>query len=124
TQGIRLDHVCFTYPSTTRRVLEDVSLDLAPGTVVAIVGENGAGKSTLVKLLCRLYQPDEGRILIDGADLARMPVEQWRSRGAGRSPGEIWRGYTRWPDHDPGVPSLQHGADGGSHRRARRCACR
>ena len=82
-QGIRLDHVCFSYPGTTRRVLEDVNLELAPGTVVAIVGENGAGKSTLVKLLCRMYQPDEGRILIDGADLARMPVEDWRSRLAG-----------------------------------------
>jgi ATP-binding cassette subfamily B protein len=83
TQGIRLEHVCFSYPGTTRRVLEDVNLDLAPGTVVAIVGENGAGKSTLVKLLCRMYQPDAGRILIDGADLARMPVEKWRSRLAG-----------------------------------------
>jgi len=83
TQGIRLEHVCFTYPGTTRRVLEDVSLEFPPGAVVAIVGENGAGKSTLVKLLCRMYQPDEGRILIDGADLARMPVEEWRSRLAG-----------------------------------------
>ena len=83
TQGIRLEHVCFSYPGTARRALEDVNLELAPGTVVAIVGENGAGKSTLVKLLCRMYQPDEGRILIDGADLARMPVDQWRSRLAG-----------------------------------------
>jgi len=83
TQGIRLEHVCFTYPGTSRRVLEDVNLEFAPGTVVAIVGENGAGKSTLVKLLCRMYLPDEGRILIDGADLARMPVEEWRSRLAG-----------------------------------------
>jgi ATP-binding cassette, subfamily B, bacterial len=83
TQGIRLEHVCFSYPGTTRRALEDVNLDLAPGTVVAIVGENGAGKTTLVKLLCRMYQPDEGRVLIDGADLARMPVEEWRSRLAG-----------------------------------------
>jgi ATP-binding cassette subfamily B protein len=82
-QGIRLDHVCFAYPGTTRRVLEDVNLELAAGTVIAIVGENGAGKSTLVKLLCRMYQPDEGRILIDGEDLARMPVEEWRSRLAG-----------------------------------------
>src|SRR5436190_1414118 len=82
-QGIRLEHVCFAYPGTTRRVLEDVSLELPPGAVVAIVGENGAGKSTLVKLLCRMYQPDEGRILIDGEDLARMPVEEWRSRLAG-----------------------------------------
>ena len=83
TQGIRLEHVCFSYPGTTRRALEDVNLELAPGTVVAIVGENGAGKSTLVKLLCRLYQPDAGRILIDGVDLARMPVQDWRSRLAG-----------------------------------------
>jgi ATP-binding cassette subfamily B protein len=64
-------------------VLEDVNLELAPGAVVAIVGENGAGKSTLVKLLCRMYQPDEGRILIDGVDLARMPAPEWRLRLAG-----------------------------------------
>ena len=83
SQGIRLEHVSFTYPGSTRRVLEDLNLELPPGTVVAIVGENGAGKSTLVKLLCRMYQPDEGRILVDGADLARMPVEKWRSRLAG-----------------------------------------
>ena len=82
-QGIRLEHVSFSYPGTKRRALEDINLDLPRGAVVAIVGENGAGKSTLVKLLCRLYQPDEGRILIDGADLARMPVEQWRARLAG-----------------------------------------
>jgi len=81
--GIRIEHVSFTYPGTTRRVLEDVSLTLAPGLVVAIVGENGAGKSTLVKLLCRLYQPDEGRILVDGVDLGRFPAEEWRSRLAG-----------------------------------------
>src|SRR5204863_149604 len=83
TEGIRLEHICFTYPGTTRRALEDVNLEFAPGSVVAIVGENGAGKSTLVKLLCRMYQPDEGRILIDGADLAHMPAEEWRSRLAG-----------------------------------------
>jgi ATP-binding cassette subfamily B protein len=83
TQGIRFEHVYFAYPGTSRRVLEDVNLELAPGTVVAIVGENGAGKSTLVKLLCRMYQPDEGRILIDGVDLARMPAQEWRLRLAG-----------------------------------------
>jgi ATP-binding cassette subfamily B protein len=82
-EGIRLEHVSFAYPGTTRRVLEDVNLTLAPGLVVAIVGENGAGKSTLVKLLCRLYRPDEGRILVDGADLGRFPAEEWRSRLAG-----------------------------------------
>ncbi|HUK53016.1 MAG TPA: ABC transporter ATP-binding protein [Candidatus Binatia bacterium] len=83
TQGIRIEHVSFAYPGTERRVLEDVSLDFAPGSVVAIVGENGAGKTTLVKLLCRMYQPDQGRILIDGVDLARIPAGDWRSRLAG-----------------------------------------
>jgi ATP-binding cassette subfamily B protein len=82
-RGIRLEHVSFVYPGTTRLVLEDVNLHLKPGSVVAIVGENGAGKTTLVKLLCRMYQPDEGRILVDDVDLARMAPEQWRSRLAG-----------------------------------------
>jgi ATP-binding cassette subfamily B protein len=83
TQGIRFEHVSFAYPGTTRNVLDDISFELKPGTVVAIVGENGAGKSTLVKLLCRLYRPNEGRILIDGVDLARIPADGWRERLAG-----------------------------------------
>ncbi len=81
--GIRLEHVSFAYPGTTRHVLADVNLDLKRGAVVAIVGENGAGKSTLVKLLARLYQPDEGRILVDGVDLARIRADDWRERIAG-----------------------------------------
>jgi len=81
--GIRFEHVCFAYPGTERRVLEDVNLELKPGSVVAIVGENGAGKSTLVKLLCRMYQPDQGRILVDGVDLARIRADAWRLRLAG-----------------------------------------
>jgi ATP-binding cassette subfamily B protein len=82
-EGIRLEHVSFTYPGTERLVLDDVDLRLEPGSVVAIVGENGAGKTTLVKLLCRLYQPTKGRILIDGVELARMPPDTWRSRLSG-----------------------------------------
>jgi ATP-binding cassette subfamily B protein len=82
-KGIRFEHVSFAYPGTERRVLEDVSLELKPGSVVAIVGENGAGKSTLVKLLCRMYQPDEGRILVDGVDLAQIRADDWRARLAG-----------------------------------------
>jgi ATP-binding cassette subfamily B protein len=81
--GIRFDHVSFVYPGTERRVLEDVCLEFKPGSVVAIVGENGAGKTTLVKLLCRLYQPTSGRIVVDGIDLARMPADAWRARLAG-----------------------------------------
>jgi len=83
TQGIRFEHVSFAYPGTERRVLDDLNLDLKPGSVVAIVGENGAGKTTLVKLLCRLYQPDEGRILIDSVDLARIRTDEWRARLGG-----------------------------------------
>ncbi|OLE25353.1 MAG: multidrug ABC transporter ATP-binding protein [Actinobacteria bacterium 13_1_20CM_3_71_11] len=83
TQGIRLEHVSFAYPGTERLVLEDVSLDLPAGAVVAIVGENGAGKSTLVKLLCKLYVPTSGTILVDGVDLARLPSDGWRARLAG-----------------------------------------
>jgi ATP-binding cassette subfamily B protein len=64
-------------------VLNDVSLTLPAGAVVAIVGENGAGKSTLVKLLAKLYQPTSGRILVDGAELGRMSANEWRSRLAG-----------------------------------------
>ena len=81
--GIRFDHVSFAYPGTERLVLEDVCLTLKAGSVVAIVGENGAGKTTLVKLLCRLYPPTSGRLLVDGRELSGMPVDVWRSRLAG-----------------------------------------
>jgi ATP-binding cassette subfamily B protein len=82
-EGIRFEHVTFSYPGTTRCVLEDVNLEWKPGTVIAIVGENGAGKSTLVKLLSRLYVPDRGRVLVDGVDLSRIRAEEWRARLAG-----------------------------------------
>jgi ATP-binding cassette subfamily B protein len=82
-EGIRLEGVSFAYPGTDRLVLENVDLDLPAGTVVALVGENGAGKTTLVKLLCKLYEPSAGRILVDGAPLARMRAEDWRARLAG-----------------------------------------
>ncbi|HEX6674339.1 MAG TPA: ABC transporter ATP-binding protein [Actinomycetes bacterium] len=81
--GIRLEHLSFAYPGTDRLVLDDVSLDLPAGAVVALVGENGAGKTTLVKLLCKLYEPTAGRILVDGVPLARVHADQWRARLAG-----------------------------------------
>jgi ATP-binding cassette subfamily B protein len=82
-QGIRLDRVSFSYPGTSRVVLDDVSLFLPAGAVVAVVGENGAGKTTLVKLLAKMYEPTSGSILVDGTPLARVPAEQWRARLAG-----------------------------------------
>ena len=82
-QGIRFEGVSFAYPGTQRLALEDVDLHLRPGSVVALVGENGAGKTTLVKLLCRLYPPTRGRILVDGVPLARVSPDGWRARLAG-----------------------------------------
>jgi ATP-binding cassette subfamily B protein len=82
-RGIRCEHLSFTYPGTTRVVLEDVNIEFKPGSVVAIVGENGAGKTTLVKLLCGMYQPTSGRITIDDVDLARIHPDSWRARLAG-----------------------------------------
>ena len=81
--GIRLDRVSFAYPGTSRLVLEDVSLVLPAGAVIAIVGENGAGKTTLVKLLAKMYEPTSGSILVDDTPLARLPADEWRSRLAG-----------------------------------------
>lgn len=78
-QGIELQDVSFRYPGAESLVLENVSLHLPPGAVVAIVGENGAGKTTLAKLLCRFYQPEAGRITVDGTDLQRMDVAHWRN---------------------------------------------
>jgi ATP-binding cassette subfamily B protein len=82
-RGMRLEHVSFAYPGSDRLVLQDVSLELPAGTVVAIVGENGAGKTTLVKLLSKFYEPTAGQILVDDQPLARMPADEWRARLAG-----------------------------------------
>jgi ATP-binding cassette subfamily B protein len=67
--GIFLEHVSFRYPGKEDWALRDVSFAIPRGTSVALVGENGAGKTTLVKLITRLYQPAEGRIVLDGRDL-------------------------------------------------------
>jgi len=82
-RGIRFEHVSFAYPGSERLVLDDVSLELPVGAVVAVVGENGAGKSTLVKLLGKLYEPTAGTIYVDDWPLSRMPADRWRERLAG-----------------------------------------
>lgn len=78
--GIRFEDVAFTYPGTQRPVISGVNLFLPVGRTIAIVGNNGAGKTTLVKLLCRLYEPTQGTIGVDGVDLQRIPVDEWRLR--------------------------------------------
>jgi len=82
-RGIRFEHVSFAYPGTDKLALEDVTLDLRAGSVVAVVGENGAGKSTLVKLIAEMYEPTSGRILIDDVPLDRITAESWRTKMAG-----------------------------------------
>ncbi|MFE1397994.1 ABC transporter ATP-binding protein [Nocardiopsis dassonvillei] len=78
--GIRVEGLGFRYWNRDQPALSDIDLELPAGTVVALVGENGAGKSTLVKMLSGLYQPGEGRVLVDGTDLARFAPDQWRAR--------------------------------------------
>jgi ATP-binding cassette subfamily B protein len=68
-KGLIFKNVSFKYPSGNGNVLKDISLSIAPGEVVALVGENGSGKTTFVKLLCRLYDPDQGTIALDDIDL-------------------------------------------------------
>jgi ATP-binding cassette subfamily B protein len=82
-KGIRVEHVSFVYPGTSRLVLDDVSVKLSAGAVVAIVGENGAGKTTLVKLLAKMYEPTSGSMFLDETPLARVPASEWRERLAG-----------------------------------------
>jgi ATP-binding cassette subfamily B protein len=81
--GITFEHVSFAYPGTSRVVLDDVSLRLPAGRVVAVVGENGAGKTTLVKLLAKMYEPTSGTIRVDSTPLSRLPAPAWRDRIAG-----------------------------------------
>jgi len=75
--------VSFSYPGTSRVVLDDVSVALPAGSVVALVGENGAGKTTMVKLLARMYTPTSGTIAIDGVPLGDMPAAEWRAQLSG-----------------------------------------
>jgi ATP-binding cassette subfamily B protein len=78
-EGIRFDQVTFRYPDSERLTLRNFDLFIPAGKTVAIVGANGAGKSTLIKLICRLYDPEEGRIELDGIDLRELSLQELRS---------------------------------------------
>lgn len=75
---LQLDGVSFAYPASDHLALRDLSVTFHRNQTVAIVGENGAGKSTLLKLLCRFYDPREGRVLVDGRDLRELPLPDVR----------------------------------------------
>ncbi|HLK71143.1 MAG TPA: ABC transporter ATP-binding protein [Steroidobacteraceae bacterium] len=89
--GIRFEHVSFTYPGAREPALRDISLHLPAGSSLALVGENGSGKTTLIKLLTRLYQPDSGRILLDG-----LPLPEWEEGALRARIGVIFQDFTRY----------------------------
>src|SRR5690242_10976538 len=76
--AIDFKHVSFSYPDASGKALDDFTMTIPKGKIVAIVGPNGAGKSTLVKLLCRFYDPDDGAIEIDGHNLKTLAVDDLR----------------------------------------------
>jgi ATP-binding cassette subfamily B protein len=79
-RGLEFENVSFTYAGAKEKALSNISLQIKPGESLALVGENGSGKTTLIKLLTRLYDPTEGRILLDGLDLQEWDVEALRQR--------------------------------------------
>lgn len=89
-RGIDVHNVSFCYPDG-RQALRNVSMRLRPGETVALVGENGAGKTTIAKLLARLYDPDQGAILVEGQDLKTLDLAQWR-----RSLGVAFQDFGRY----------------------------
>lgn len=76
--GLRFERVSFSYPHRSDPVLEEVSFQIKAGETVALVGANGAGKTSLIKLLCRLYDPDRGRILLNGIDIRQFASQEFR----------------------------------------------
>ena len=91
SQDLVFDDVGFRYPGSKTWALRHVSLRISPGEKIALVGENGAGKTTLAKLLARLYDPTEGRILIDGVDLREYELESLR-----RAVGVIFQDFVHY----------------------------
>lgn len=77
-EGIVLEHVSFAYPGMETLALDDVSLQIKPGRFTALVGGNGSGKTTLIKVLCRLYDPQEGRIMLNGVDVRDLDPVAYR----------------------------------------------
>jgi ATP-binding cassette, subfamily B, bacterial len=114
--GIRFEHVSFTYPGSESPALEDVNLHIRAGTSLALVGENGSGKTTLIKLLTRLYEPTSGRITLDGLDLA-----DWDEAALRRRIGVIFQDFVRYQlivGENIGTGDVRHIADEARWREA------
>jgi ATP-binding cassette subfamily B protein len=89
--GVRFEAVSFSYPGAREPTLDRINLHIRPGESLALVGENGAGKSTLIKILCGLYQPDSGRVLIHGLD-----VRDWQRNALRRQIAVIFQDFNRY----------------------------
>jgi ATP-binding cassette subfamily B protein len=90
-EGFTFENVSFRYPGSEKWAVRNLSFHLPAGEKLALVGENGAGKTTLVKLLARLYDPTEGRILVDGVDLRQIELDSLR-----RNVGVIFQDFIRF----------------------------
>ncbi|MBD2576264.1 ABC transporter ATP-binding protein [Oscillatoria sp. FACHB-1406] len=104
--GIRFENVSFTYPGSESTALNNLSFHLKPGEKLAIVGKNGSGKTTLIKLLGRLYEPTQGRILLDGLD-----VQDWDLQVLHQRISVIFQDFARYQfpvGENIGVGDVQH----------------
>ncbi|HHE46905.1 MAG TPA: ABC transporter ATP-binding protein [Bacteroidetes bacterium] len=111
--GIVVNNVCFRYPGSEKKALDDVNLTLGKGEIIALVGENGSGKTTLIKLLCRLYDPTEGAIYLDGEELGHYRISDLRreisvlfqdySHYQLTARENIWFGNTRVPSEPESI---------------------
>ena len=79
---IEFRHVSFAYPNTDKLILDDINITINPGEKLSIVGLNGAGKTTFIKLLCRLYDPTAGQILMDGKDVKEYDYQEYMKQFA------------------------------------------
>lgn len=118
-KGIVFDRLRFHYPAGKKDVLKDISFSIEPGEVVALVGESGSGKTTLTKLLCRLYDPVDGNISIDGIDIRNFAAGGLRREISVifqdfvhyhlTARENIWFGNTRLPPgHENIVAAARH----------------
>ncbi|MDP2326136.1 MAG: ABC transporter ATP-binding protein [Gammaproteobacteria bacterium] len=89
--GVRFEGVTFSYPGAREPTLNQIDLHIRPGESLALVGENGAGKSTLIKILCGLYQPDSGRVVLHGLD-----VRDWQRNALRRQIAVIFQDFNRY----------------------------
>ena len=107
--GIRFEDVSFTYPGTSAPALMHINLHIKRGESLALVGENGSGKTTLIKLLTRLYQPSQGRIMFEGKDLA-----DWHEGTLRERVGVIFQDFARYQlpvGENVGVGDVSHFTD-------------